>query len=68
MVAAYNDIVTVWKNADPELPILKQAKPEMGRRCTPMRTDRTSRGPTCFVTHFHHCGAAGQRRSELRDT
>ena len=26
--AAYSDILTVWKNADPELPILKQAKAE----------------------------------------
>jgi tetratricopeptide (TPR) repeat protein len=29
--AAYNDILTVWKNADAELPILKQAKAEYAR-------------------------------------
>ena len=26
--AAYNDFFTLWKNADPHIPILKQAKAE----------------------------------------
>jgi hypothetical protein len=27
-LAAYKDFLTLWKDADPEIPILKQAKPE----------------------------------------
>jgi hypothetical protein len=29
--AAYQDFLTVWKDADPEIPVLKQAKAEYGR-------------------------------------
>jgi tetratricopeptide (TPR) repeat protein len=29
--AAYNDFLTLWKTADPDIPILKQAKAEYGR-------------------------------------
>jgi hypothetical protein len=28
--AAHNDFLTLWKNADPDIPILKQAKAEYG--------------------------------------
>ena len=30
--AAYQDFLTLWKNADPDIPILKQAKAEYARR------------------------------------
>jgi eukaryotic-like serine/threonine-protein kinase len=30
-LAAYNDFLTLWKDADPDIPILKQAKAEYGR-------------------------------------
>ena len=29
--AAYNDFLTLWKNADPDTPILKQAKAEYAK-------------------------------------
>ena len=29
--AAYNDILTLWKNADSDLPILRQTKAEFAR-------------------------------------
>ena len=29
--AAYQDFLTLWKNADPDIPILKQAKAEYAR-------------------------------------
>lgn len=29
--AAYQDFLTVWKNADPDIPILKQAKTEYAK-------------------------------------
>jgi eukaryotic-like serine/threonine-protein kinase len=29
--AAYQDFFTVWKNADPDIPILKEAKAEYGK-------------------------------------
>jgi hypothetical protein len=29
--AAYNDFLTLWKDADPDLPILKQAKAEYAK-------------------------------------
>jgi hypothetical protein len=28
--AAYEDFLTLWKDADPEIPVLKQAKAEYG--------------------------------------
>ncbi|MFZ0860773.1 MAG: hypothetical protein WB781_00015 [Candidatus Sulfotelmatobacter sp.] len=30
-LAAYKDILTLWKNADPGVPILKQAKAEYAK-------------------------------------
>jgi hypothetical protein len=29
--AAYNDFLTLWKDADPDIPILKQAKAEYAK-------------------------------------
>ena len=29
--AAYNDFLTLWKDADPDIPILKEAKAEYAR-------------------------------------
>ena len=29
--AAYQDFLTIWKDADPDIPILKQAKAEYGK-------------------------------------
>jgi hypothetical protein len=29
--AAYQDFFALWKNADPDIPILKQAKDEFGK-------------------------------------
>jgi hypothetical protein len=29
--SAYQDFLTLWKGADPDIPILKQAKAEYGR-------------------------------------
>jgi hypothetical protein len=26
--SAYNDLLTLWKNADPEIPVLKEARAE----------------------------------------
>jgi hypothetical protein len=30
-LAAYKDFLTLWKDADPDIPILKQAKAEYGK-------------------------------------
>jgi hypothetical protein len=30
-LAAYNDFFTLWKDADPDIPILKQAKAECAK-------------------------------------
>jgi hypothetical protein len=30
-LAAYKDFVTLWKDADPDIPILKEAKSEYAR-------------------------------------
>jgi eukaryotic-like serine/threonine-protein kinase len=30
-LAAYNDFLTLWKNADPDIPILGQAKAEYAK-------------------------------------
>jgi hypothetical protein len=30
-LAAYKDLLTLWKNADPDIPILKQAKSEYAK-------------------------------------
>jgi hypothetical protein len=30
-IAAYNDFLTLWKDADPDVPILKQAKLEYAK-------------------------------------
>ena len=30
-LAAYKDFLTLWKNADPDIPILKQAKAEYAK-------------------------------------
>ena len=30
--AAYQDFLTLWKDADPDIPILKQAKSEYAKR------------------------------------
>jgi eukaryotic-like serine/threonine-protein kinase len=30
-LAAYNDFLTLWKEADPDIPILKQAKAEYAK-------------------------------------
>jgi hypothetical protein len=29
--SAYSDLLTLWKNADPDLPVLKQARAEFAR-------------------------------------
>ena len=29
--SAYSDLLTLWKNADPDIPVLKQARAEYGR-------------------------------------
>jgi len=29
--AAYNDFLTLWKDADPDIPVLKQAKAEYAK-------------------------------------
>ena len=29
--SAYNDLLTVWKNADTDLPVLQEARPEYAR-------------------------------------
>jgi len=29
--AAYDDLLTLWKNADPDIPVLKQARAEYAR-------------------------------------
>ena len=29
--SAYNDLFTLWKNADPEIPVIKQARAEYAR-------------------------------------
>jgi len=31
LVAAYQDFLTLWKDADPDIPILKQAKAEYAK-------------------------------------
>ena len=31
VLAAYNDFLTLWKDADPDIPILKQAKAEYAK-------------------------------------
>jgi eukaryotic-like serine/threonine-protein kinase len=31
-LAAYQDFLTLWKDADPDIPVLKQAKAEYARR------------------------------------
>jgi eukaryotic-like serine/threonine-protein kinase len=37
--AAYQDFLTLWKDADPDIPILKQAKTEL----RPQKWDRPDR-------------------------
>ena len=50
--AAYKDFLTLWKDADPEIPIYKQAKPEYARArvaapkaICPLRTERRLLAP-----------------------
>ena len=35
--AAYQDFLTLWKDADPDVPILKQAKAEYAKLCSAPR-------------------------------
>ena len=37
--AAYNDFLTLWKDADPDIPILKEAKAEYAKLQSRLRTD-----------------------------
>jgi GTP cyclohydrolase III len=40
--AAYKDFLTLWKNADPDIPILKEAKAEYGKLQSVSRTSPIS--------------------------
>jgi hypothetical protein len=35
-LTAYDDFFTLWKDADPDVPILKQAKAEYAKRMIPL--------------------------------
>jgi hypothetical protein len=36
--AAYQDFLTLWKDADPDIPILKQAQAEYAKQLAPAHT------------------------------
>src|SRR5215831_1217705 len=73
LVAAYQDFLTLWKDADPDVPILKQAKAEYTKLQYSIRFLLRSRLTACAMNrcsmrrkshHLRHSKFAGLREDK----